>query len=124
MLCYYVMKLGNLVFEAYEAKYSVAYEKTQSNRASDFRDLLCSLFPKEILFYFYFSINHVIMLNTRVVLSTPCNSSLNGCVMKFKRWVILSKKHVNLSIQLVIMQMGVLFCAHNILFCQKSILIC
>ena len=27
----------------------------QSNRVSDFRDFVCSLFPKEILFDFYFS---------------------------------------------------------------------
>ena len=35
------------------AKYSVAYEGTQSNRASDFRDFVCSLFPKAILFDLY-----------------------------------------------------------------------
>ena len=34
------------------ANYSVVYEETQSNRASDFRDFVCSLFPKAILFYF------------------------------------------------------------------------
>ena len=28
------------------ANYSVAYEETQSNRVSDFRDFVCSLFPK------------------------------------------------------------------------------
>ena len=33
--------------------YSVAYEGTQSNRVSDFRDFVCSLFPKAILFDFY-----------------------------------------------------------------------
>ena len=36
------------------ANYSVAYEDTQSNRVSDFRDFVCSLFPKAILFDFYF----------------------------------------------------------------------
>ena len=41
-----------------------------------------------------------------------------------KRWVILSTKHVSLSIQRVIMQMGVLFRAHNILLCQKDITLC
>ena len=36
------------------ANYSVAYEETQSNRVSDFRDcFVCSLFPKAILFNFY-----------------------------------------------------------------------
>ena len=35
------------------ANYSVAYEKTQSNRISDFQDFVCSLFPKAILFDFY-----------------------------------------------------------------------
>ena len=34
--------------------YNVAYEETQSNRVSDFHDFVCSLFPKAILFYFYF----------------------------------------------------------------------
>ena len=38
------------------ANYSVAYEETQSNRVSDFHDFVCSLFPKAILFYFYFTI--------------------------------------------------------------------
>ena len=32
------------------ANYSVAYEETQSNRVSDFRDFVCSLFPKAFLF--------------------------------------------------------------------------
>ena len=32
------------------ANYSVAYEETQSNRVSDFRDFVCSLFPKAIFF--------------------------------------------------------------------------
>ena len=41
--------------------YSVAYEETQSNRVSDFRDVVCSLFPKAILFYFYFILcDHVV----------------------------------------------------------------
>ena len=35
------------------ANYSVAYEETQSNRVSDFRDFVCSLFPKAILLDFY-----------------------------------------------------------------------
>ena len=35
------------------ANYIVVYEETQSNRASDFGDFVCSLFPKSILFYFY-----------------------------------------------------------------------
>ena len=36
------------------ANYSVAYEETQSNRVSDFRNFVCSLFPKAILFDFIF----------------------------------------------------------------------
>ena len=36
------------------ANYSVAYEETHSKRASNFRDCVCSLFPKAILFDFYF----------------------------------------------------------------------
>ena len=35
------------------ANFSDAYKETQSNRVSDFRDLMCSLFPKAILFDFY-----------------------------------------------------------------------
>ena len=34
------------------ANYSVAYDETQSNRVSDFRDFVCSSFPKAILFTF------------------------------------------------------------------------
>ena len=41
------------VWLVYCLSYSVAYEETQSNRVSDFRDLVCSLFPNEIHFYFY-----------------------------------------------------------------------
>ena len=37
------------------ANYSVAYEESQSNRVSDFRDFVCSLFPKAILFFLLFS---------------------------------------------------------------------
>ena len=37
------------------ANYTIAYEETQSNRVSDFRDFVCSLFPKAILFDFYFT---------------------------------------------------------------------
>ena len=37
------------------ANYSVAYEETQWNRVSDFRDFVCSLFPKAIFFYFFIS---------------------------------------------------------------------
>ena len=34
------------------ANYKVAHEETQSNRVSDFRDFVCSLFPKAIVFDF------------------------------------------------------------------------
>ena len=34
------------------ANYSVAYEETQSNRVSDFRDFVCSLFPKQSFLLF------------------------------------------------------------------------
>ena len=37
------------------ANYSVAYEETRSNRVPYIRDFLCSLFPKAVLFYFYFT---------------------------------------------------------------------
>ena len=37
------------------ANYSVAYDETQSNRVFDFRYFVCSLFPKAILYNFYFS---------------------------------------------------------------------
>ena len=30
------------------ANYSIAYEETQSNRVSDFRDFVCSLFQKAL----------------------------------------------------------------------------
>ena len=36
------------------AIYSIAYEETQLNRVSDFRDFVFTLFPKAILFDFYF----------------------------------------------------------------------
>ena len=43
--------------------YSVAYEETQSNQVSDFRDM-CSLFPKAILFHFYFTEIPVLYANS------------------------------------------------------------
>ena len=43
-------ELGGVCSQAY---YSVAYEETQSPRVSDFRDFVCSLYPKAILFYLY-----------------------------------------------------------------------
>ena len=67
--------------------------------------------------------NYVIMLNTYIFFSTQYPIMLKGYVIMLKRWAILSRKHVNLSIQLVIMQMGVLFCAPNLL-CQKTISLC
>ena len=36
------------------ANYSVAYEETQLNRVSDFRDFVFSMFPKAILFLLVF----------------------------------------------------------------------
>ena len=36
------------------AIYSVAYEETQSNRVSDFRNFVFSLFPKTITVFFFF----------------------------------------------------------------------
>ena len=38
------------------ANYSVAYEETQSNRVSDFRNFVCSLFPKALFFDLYFTL--------------------------------------------------------------------
>ena len=35
--------------------YSVAYKETQSDRVSDIRDFVCSLFPKSILFWLLFA---------------------------------------------------------------------
>ena len=44
------------------ANYSIAYEETHSNQASDFRVFECSLFPQAILFDFYFMITGCILL--------------------------------------------------------------
>ena len=48
-----------------EIAQAVSEKKTfkQSNRVSDFCDFVCSLFPKAILFYFYFI--HVYRLGAR-----------------------------------------------------------
>ena len=47
---------GGGVYVCSLANYNVAYEKTPSNRVSDYRDFVYSLFPKAILFYFYFTL--------------------------------------------------------------------
>ena len=59
------------------ANYSVAYEETQSNRVSEFRDIVCSLFPRTILFYSYFypSIKDITLLD-KTILPTFYVSSL------------------------------------------------
>ena len=46
------------------ANYNVAYEKTQSHQISDFRDFVCSLFPKAILFDFYSKLEYSIFKST------------------------------------------------------------
>ena len=43
------------------------YEETQSNRVSDFRDFVCSLFPKAIFSYFYFT---PVLLSRNLALSS------------------------------------------------------
>ena len=43
------------------ANCNVACEETQSNRVSDFRDFVYSLFPRAILFYFYFTRTHAFL---------------------------------------------------------------
>ena len=47
--------------------YSVAYEETQSNRVSDFRKFVCSLFQKAILFLllFYSTVAGVVLCGGR-----------------------------------------------------------
>ena len=40
------------------ANYSAAHEETHSSRVFDFRNIVCSLFPKAIPFYFYFTFNN------------------------------------------------------------------
>ena len=49
--------MGGRGWGAYAASQTgVACEETQSNRVSDFRNFVCSLFPMAILFYFYFTV--------------------------------------------------------------------
>ena len=38
---------------------SVAHEETQSNRVLDFRDFVCSLFPKAIFFFTFILLSQV-----------------------------------------------------------------
>ena len=49
----------------------VAYKVTRSNRFSDFRDFVCSLFPKAILFYFYFILLQLVLCRVAAVKSLP-----------------------------------------------------
>ena len=50
-----ILKIEHRLGGAYSlANYSIAYEETLSNRVSDFRDFLCSLFPKAIIFLLFF----------------------------------------------------------------------
>ena len=44
---------GSVVRGCSPTNYGVTYEETQSNRVSDFRDFVCPLFPKAIIFDFY-----------------------------------------------------------------------
>ena len=54
------------------ANYSVTYKETNSNRVSDFRDYVCSLFPKAILFYFYFILLQLMLCRVAAVKSRQC----------------------------------------------------
>ena len=56
------------------ANYSVAYEETQSNRVSDFRDFVCSLFPKVILFDFLLTYKPVSILPSLMLTHISRNS--------------------------------------------------
>ena len=62
------------------ANYSVAYEETQSNRVSDFRDFLCSLFPKAILFDFYFTLLQLVFCRVAAVKSLPVHHLSAGYI--------------------------------------------
>ena len=60
----------------------VAYEETQSNRVSDFRDFVCSLFPKANLFDFYsiqwiIESKHKVEMRTRKLLQSDRHQALN-----------------------------------------------
>ena len=66
------------------ANHSVAYEETQSNRFSDFRDFVCSLFPKAILFYFYFS-GEIRKISILFYWKQDSRAHLNRCLMAMGR---------------------------------------
>ena len=61
--------------------YSVAYEETQSNRVSDFRDFVCSLFSKAILFYFYFTLLSQVLCRVAAVKSLPVHHHSAGYIL-------------------------------------------
>ena len=63
------------------ANYSVAYEETQSNRVSDFRDFVCSLFPKAILFDFYFIQLYLVLCRVAAVKSLPVHHHSAGYIL-------------------------------------------
>ena len=79
------------------SNYSVAYEETQSNRVSDFRDFVCSLFPKAILFYFYLSIKEKTMLVPWSVIKLVSSRKLQKCIVVY---------HVSFSIAGLITYLG------------------
>ena len=61
-------------------KLPCSYEETQSNRVSDFRDFVCSLFPKAVLFDFYFTlVAGVVPL--AVVKSLPVHNHSAGYIL-------------------------------------------
>ena len=79
------------------ANYSVAYEETQSNRVSDFHDVVRSLFPKAFLFDFYFCYVPRISLNLYALGLVSCietnNKRLAGnCRCRVKRKVPTSMR--------------------------------
>ena len=48
-----------------------AYEETETNRVSDFRDFVCFLFTKPIIFYFYFTLLQLVLCRVAAVKSLP-----------------------------------------------------
>ena len=56
-----------------QPRYGVAYLETQSNRVSDFRDFVCSLFQKAVLFDFYLYLTALKRSLLWVIAARICN---------------------------------------------------
>ena len=77
---------------SYCKKQNFTYEESQSNLVSDFGDIVCSLFPKAIIFYFYFTQCEAVIKTKQSASETDkkaCSASYAGIILVIFHEILL-----------------------------------